>query len=78
MSATFKVMIVVLIVQYAFSFTLKTVTDPKLYLVEVTDHDALCLDGSQAAYYVSKDGDPKKIYLEFEGGGWCTGPNSVS
>ncbi len=32
-------------------------------LVKVTDPDALCLDGSPAAYYVSTTGDPKKIYL---------------
>ena len=53
-------------------------SDPKLYLTKVTDPDALCLDGSPAAYYISKDGDPNKIYLEFEGGGWCWGINSIS
>ena len=26
---------------------------------------------------MSRNGDPKKIYLEFEGGGWCDGPNDV-
>lgn len=36
------------------------------------------MDGSPAAYYISRGGDPKKIYLEFEGGGWCTGVNSIS
>ena len=52
--------------------------DPNLYLVKVTDPEALCLDGSPAAYYISKQGDPKKILLEFEGGGWCWGVNSIS
>lgn len=37
--------------------------DPRLYLVKVTEPDAVCLDGSPAAYYISKEGDPKKIYL---------------
>jgi hypothetical protein len=62
----------------ALSITELTASDPKLYLTKVTDPDALCLDGSPAAYYISKDGDPNKIYLEFEGGGWCWGINSIS
>lgn len=33
---------------------------------------ALCLDGSPGAYYLSQ-GDPNKILLSFEGGGWCGG-----
>lgn len=49
----------------ALSIPQPTATDPKLYLTKVTDPDALCLDGSPAAYYISKDGDPNKIYLEF-------------
>ena len=49
---------------------------------EVTDYydmftlnttSALCLDGSPAAYYLSKGGDPSKIYVYFMGGGWCGG-----
>jgi len=67
-----------LFIHSVFSFSLQTATDPNLYLVKVTDPDALCLDGSPAAYYVSKDGDPKKIYLQFEGGGWCTGYDSIN
>lgn len=63
MKATYKVLLTVLFTQAVFSFSLQTVTDPKLHLVKVTDLDALCLDGSPAAYYISKDGDPKKIYL---------------
>jgi len=40
-------------------------------LVLLDDPNALCLDGTPGAYYISREGDPKKIYLEFEGGGWC-------
>ena len=29
------------------------------------------MDGSQGAYYISRDGDPDKFLLWFEGGGWC-------
>ena len=65
MSTTYKVLLSVLFIHSVFSFSLQTATDPNLYLVKVTDPDALCLDGSPAAYYVSKDGDPKKIYLQF-------------
>lgn len=78
MKVTYKVLLVVLFISAVFSFSVKAAADPKLYLVKVPDADALCLDGSPAAYYISKDGDPKKIYLEFEGGGWCTGSNSIS
>ena len=63
MKAKYKVLLTVLFTQAVFSFSLQTVTDPQLPLVKVTDPDALCLDGSPAAYYISKDGDPKKIYL---------------
>ena len=38
--------------------------------VALTDTDAKCLDGSQGAYYIWP-GDPKKVLLFFEGGGWC-------
>lgn len=34
-------------------------------LVRLNSTSALCLDGSPGAYYISRDGDPKKIYLEF-------------
>jgi len=40
-------------------------------LVLLNTTSALCLDGSPGAYYISRDGDPSKIYLEFQGGGWC-------
>ena len=60
MSSTYKVFLSVLFVHSVLSFSLQTATDPNLYLVKVTDPDALCLDGSPGAYYVSKDGDPKK------------------
>ena len=39
-------------------------------LVKLSDPNALCLDGTPGAYYISK-GDPKKVILYFEGGGWC-------
>ncbi len=47
-------------------------------LVKLTTAGAVCLDGSPAAYYISRDGDPSKIYLEFEGGGWCWGSDLSS
>jgi len=40
------------------------------------DKSALCLDGSPGAYYIYK-GDPAKVLLFFEGGGWC-GDNDLS
>jgi len=73
-----KFLLSVFFIHSVFSFSLHTAKDPNLYLVKVTDPDALCLDGSKAAYYISKDGDPKKIYLQFEGGGWCTGSDSIN
>lgn len=38
--------------------------------VMLEDPQALCLDGSQAAYYIHV-ADPKKVMLFFEGGAWC-------
>jgi hypothetical protein len=40
-------------------------------LVLLDDPSAKCLDGSQAGYYVSREGDPNKLFVYFEGGGWC-------
>lgn len=65
MSAILRVFATILLIQAVFSFSLQSAKDPNLYLVKVSDPGALCLDGSQAAYYVSKDGDPNKIYLQF-------------
>lgn len=39
--------------------------------------DALCLDGTKAAYYV-KEGDKNRFLLNFEGGGWCGSPNGLN
>ena len=38
--------------------------------VLLSDTTALCLDGSPGAYYIYK-GDPAKVLMFFEGGGWC-------
>ena len=38
--------------------------------VYVSNSRALCLDGSQAAYYISM-GDPKKVLMFLEGGALC-------
>lgn len=38
--------------------------------VTLDDPQAKCLDGSQAAYYIWQ-GDPKKVLIFIEGGGWC-------
>lgn len=78
MNTTNQVVFCVLLIHAVFSTSLKTDSDPNLYLVKVTQPDALCLDGSPAAYYISKEGDPKKIYIHFEGGGVCFGPDSIN
>lgn len=39
--------------------------------VLLKDPDALCLDGSPGAYYISKGEVPERVLLFFEGGGWC-------
>lgn len=44
--------------------------------VVLEDKQALCLDGTQGAYYIWK-GDPAKVLMFFEGGGWC-GDNDFS
>lgn len=44
--------------------------------VLLDDVDAKCLDGSQGAYYIWQ-GDPKKVLIFIEGGGWC-GDNDLS
>lgn len=44
--------------------------------VVLDDPDAKCLDGSQGAYYIWQ-GDPAKVLIFIEGGGWC-GDNSLS
>lgn len=38
--------------------------------VVLDDPSAKCLDGSQGAFYIWK-GDPAKVLLFIEGGGWC-------
>lgn len=38
---------------------------------EVSHPDALCLDGSAPAVYISEGSQPDQIILLFEGGGWC-------
>lgn len=40
-------------------------------LVKLNSTTALCLDGSPASYYISRNGDPSKVMLYFQGGGWC-------
>ena len=39
--------------------------------VVVEDKDALCLDGTFGAYYISEGTSPTKFMIYFEGGGWC-------
>lgn len=38
--------------------------------IMLDDPQALCLDGSKGSYYI-QIGDPAKVLLFFEGGGWC-------
>lgn len=38
--------------------------------VILNNPQALCLDGSRGAFYLSR-GDPAKVLMFFEGGGWC-------
>lgn len=45
--------------------------------VLLKDQDALCLDGSPGAYYISKGEVPERVLLFFEGGGWC-GSNDLA
>ncbi len=40
-------------------------SDAMFNLIKLNSKSALCLDGSPGAYYLSEDGDQKKIYLEF-------------
>ena len=42
-------------------------------LVKLNSSSALCLDGSPGSYYVSQTGDPSKILILFQGGGWSAG-----
>lgn len=59
-------------------FLLALTTYQETYnLVKLTDYQALCLDGTHGAYYLSK-GDPTKVILYFEGGGWCGGTDQSS
>ena len=53
-------------------------SDAMFNLVKLNSTSALCLDGSPGAYYLSEDGDQKKIYLEFLGGGMCGGKDLPS
>jgi hypothetical protein len=39
--------------------------------VVVADADALCLDGTKGAYYISEGKESTKFLISFEGGGWC-------
>jgi hypothetical protein len=49
------------------TFSLESLFD----LVMLNSTSALCLDGTPAGFYISQNGDPKKIYINFQGGGWC-------
>jgi hypothetical protein len=44
--------------------------------VVLDDPSAICLDGSPGAYYIWQ-GDPKKVLIFIEGGGWC-GDNDLA
>lgn len=39
--------------------------------VVIPDPNALCLDGSRAAYYLHDAGTNPQKFVIFEGGGWC-------
>ncbi len=65
MSVFNKALVIVLLLQVLHSIVSSSAVDPKLHLVKLTDPDAMCLDGTLGAYYISTGGDPKKIYLEF-------------
>lgn len=62
-----KLSLICLLFLFISCFSANAVFD----LVKLNSTSAVCLDGSPAAYYVSQTGNPNKIYLEFEGGGWC-------
>jgi hypothetical protein len=59
--------IIILAVLYATIFHYNSL----FYLVQLDTDTALCLDGSEAFYYLSYGGNEKNIYLQFEMGGWC-------
>ena len=40
-------------------------------LVILNSTSALCLDGSPGSYYLSRNGDPEKVLVFFQGGGWA-------
>ena len=44
-------------------FLLSVSNDAWFDLVKLNAGGAVCLDGSPGAYYISRDGDPNKIYL---------------
>jgi hypothetical protein len=46
--------------------------------VVLTDPDALCLDGTQGAYYYREGFYKNKWILSFEGGGWCGSSEGLS
>ena len=58
---------------FAFVAFLAVVHSQSVYRkVVIPDPNALCLDGSRAAYYLHDAGtNPQKFVIFFEGGGWC-------
>jgi hypothetical protein len=60
-----KIFIFLLSITFAFSQA------ALFHKVLLKNPDALCLDGSPGAYYISKGTSPEKIIVYFEGGGWC-------
>jgi hypothetical protein len=39
--------------------------------VVLTDPDALCLDGTRGAYYITDGRETGKFLINFDGGAWC-------
>lgn len=60
----------ILLTTFFLTFIFQSASLETYNLIKLADPTALCLDGSPGAYYISK-GDPNKVILYFEGGGWC-------
>lgn len=58
------------VIAYIFAFLVIASAQVVYERVMLDDQQALCLDGSKGAYFMHI-GDPKKVLIFFEGGGWC-------
>ena len=62
--------VITLVILSALILSVLTSNAPYKKIVHKTDPNALCLDGSPAALYLS-EGDPRNILMYFVGGASC-------